>query len=162
MTERASEPSPRIFSIEQANRMLPLVQAIVGDIVPLAQDVIERRQRLEQLRQRRDAKAPAPYVEELRQSEASLRRDEQRLAEFVRELRQLGVEMKGLVEGLVDFPAWMDGRIVHLCWKLGEPEIGHWREAEEGFRRRRPLPAAGELEAARDLDSAGADGGTAT
>ena len=52
------------------------------------------------------------------------------------ELRQLGVELKDYFTGLIDFPCWMDGREVYLCWRLGEPEVGPLARA--GRRLRRP------------------------
>ena len=73
------------------------------------------------------------------QIEEELHCDSRRLREYVTELRQLGVEPK--TEGLVDFPAVMDGREVYLCWRLGEAEVGHWHELDAGFRGRRPLTA---------------------
>ena len=53
----------------------------------------------------------------------------------------LGVEPKGAVDGLVDFPSMMDGRIVFLCWKLGEAEVTHWHELDAGFSGRQSLVA---------------------
>ena len=55
--------------------------------------------------------------------------------------RELGVEPKGAAEGLVDFPMMMDGRLVYLCWRVGEPEILYWHELEAGFAGRQPLTA---------------------
>jgi hypothetical protein len=63
------------------------------------------------------------------------------LQEYVEELRHLGVEPKGAVEGLVDFPCQIDGRIVLLCWKLGEPEVLYWHDLDTGFAGRQPLTA---------------------
>ena len=59
--------------------------------------------------------------------------------EFVEELRQLGVEPKSGVEGLIDFPSMYEGRLVYLCWKLGEESVGYWHELDAGFAGRRPL-----------------------
>ena len=78
--------------------------------------------------------------QELAEIEKDLERDTRRLQEYIAELRQLGVEPKG-PDGLVDFPSMMDGRVVYLCWKLGEPEILFWHEVEEGFAGRQPLTA---------------------
>ena len=55
------------------------------------------------------------------------------------ELRDLGVEPTSGPDGLVDFPAVLDGRNVHLCGKLGEPEVLYWHEVGAGFRERQPL-----------------------
>jgi hypothetical protein len=56
------------------------------------------------------------------------------------ELDQDGIQLKDYVRGLIDFPSERDGRIVLLCWQLGEPdEIGWWHEIEAGFAGRQPL-----------------------
>jgi hypothetical protein len=131
----------RLFTIEQANATLPLVRAITTDLSTLAREVMERRHRLALLTAGRDLKAGDPYVEELAQTEADLEKDTLRLQGFVDELRELGVEAKGALDGLVDFPSLMDGRIVYLCWRLGEPEVLHWHELEAGYAGRQPLTA---------------------
>ena len=58
---------------------------------------------------------------------------------YQRELAQLGAVLKDDFMGLVDFPAWMDGREVCLCYKLGEAEISFWHEVDAGYGGRRPL-----------------------
>ena len=89
----------RLFTIEQANAMLPLVRAITGDLASLARDVMERRHRLAVLTAGRDLKPNDPYSDELAQMEAELERDALRLQEYVEELRELGVEPKGRDRG---------------------------------------------------------------
>ncbi len=131
----------RLFTIEQANATLPLVRAITTDLSSLAREVMERRHRLALLTAGRDLKAGDPYVEELAQTEADIEKDTVRLQGYVDELRELGVEAKGAVDGLVDFPSLMDGKIVYLCWRLGEPEVLHWHELEAGFAGRQSLTA---------------------
>lgn len=54
-------------------------------------------------------------------------------------LEHAGVQVKDLRGGLLDFPARRGGRAVLLCWKLGEPGIAFWHDAESGFAGRRPL-----------------------
>jgi len=131
----------RLFTIEQANAMLPLVRAITTDLANLAKDVVERRHRLALLTSGRDLKPGDPYSDELATMEADLERDASRLQEYVDELRDLGVEPKGAVEGLVDFPCMLDGRLVFLCWRLGESDVLHWHDLESGFAGRQPLTA---------------------
>ncbi len=131
----------RLFTIEQANAMLPLVRAITSDLSALAKDVVERRHRLALLTSGRAPKPGDPYSDELSQMETELERDATRLQEYVEELRQLGVEPKGAVEGLVDFPCQLDGRVVLLCWRLGEPEVLYWHDLDTGFAGRQPLTA---------------------
>jgi len=60
-------------------------------------------------------------------------------------LKTLGVQVKDLEIGLVDFPTVYRGRDVLLCWKMGEPDIAWWHGAEEGYRGRKPIDAEFEL-----------------
>jgi hypothetical protein len=131
----------RLFTIEQANAMLPLVRAITSDLASLGRDVMERRQRLALVAAGRNLKPGDPYADELAHMQTELERDQQKLLDYVAELRELGVEPKGAVEGLVDFPSEQDGRIVYLCWRLGEPEVLFWHDLEAGFAGRQPLTA---------------------
>jgi hypothetical protein len=132
---------PRIFTLEQANAMLPLVRAIVRDLAELSRDVLDRRERLAFLLAGRDANTKDLYGDELAQIEEELHKDNDRLREYVRELHELGVEPKNGPEGLVDFRCLMDGRVVYLCWKYDEPEIRFWHELDAGFAGRQSLPA---------------------
>jgi len=154
MASQSSKPR-RLFTLEQANAALPLVRAIATDLAHLSREVIERRERLAHLRGGRELKSYGPYSEEMAHVEAELERDSQRLQEYVEELRELGVEPKNGPEGLVDFPCEMDGRLVWLCWKLGEPEVLYWHELEAGFSGRQPL-VAGSVADGGSMDVGGA------
>jgi hypothetical protein len=55
------------------------------------------------------------------------------------ELEQLGIVVRDIDRGLVDFPAIRDGREVYLCWELDEPRIGYWHDVETGYGGRQPL-----------------------
>jgi len=131
----------KLFTVEQANASLPLVRAIATDLAKLSRDVIERRERLSILLAGRDRDSRDLYGEELAHVEAELEKDTERLQEYVEELRDLGVDPKNGPEGLIDFPALLDGRPIYLCWKLGEPEVLHWHDLDAGFRGRQPLTA---------------------
>jgi hypothetical protein len=148
----------RLFTIEQANATLPLVRAICTDLATQAREVMERRHRLALLTAGRDLKAGDPYGDELAQVEADLEKDTHRLQGYIDELNELGVEAKGVLDGLVDFPSLMEGRIVYLCWRLGEPEVLHWHELEAGFAGRQPLTAdsvAGDFDPGLDDSASG-------
>ena len=152
MNSMVSQKPAKLFTVEEANRMLPLVSAIAADLSVLSENVMERRHRLNHLTAGRDRDDGDVYGDELAEIEKDLHRDTQKLQEYVEELRQLGVEPKGL-DGLVDFPSMMDGRVVYLCWKLGEPEILHWHEVDAGFQGRQPLPVG-------SMSGAGFDSGS--
>ncbi|MFW6171456.1 MAG: DUF2203 domain-containing protein [Planctomycetota bacterium] len=140
-TVKASEPV-HAFTIAQANAMLPLVRAITDDLVHLSREVVERHERVEHLKVGRKVLAGDPYHEELAQIEEELDKDRKRLNGYVEELRRLGVEPKSGVEGVVDFPARLDGELVYLCWQLGEPELKYWHPLHAGFAARQPLTSA--------------------
>lgn len=138
----ASASTVRHFTLDEANRTLPLVRMIVRDIVELFPDVQRRRERLDGLQQSSRRRQPRPgdlHAEEIQQMERELEADEARLRGYLQELSDLGPELKDPFVGLVDFPCFVQGRDVSLCWKLGEEDIQHWHEAEEGFGGRRPV-----------------------
>lgn len=138
----SSQPKKKYFTVEQANQALPLVRAIVTDIVTHFRDVHERKERLMRIRRRSGGatrEADNLYSEEVQQIEEELEKDVARLQDYVDELQSLGAEFKDYVRGLVDFPALIDGREVYLCWQLDEPEIGYWHELDAGFQGRQSL-----------------------
>lgn len=151
----AAKKQKRYFTVREANQCLPLVRAIVEDIVCHSRDVEERRQRLAAIRQISGGShqnVQNVYSEELEQVELDLERDSERLYEYIDELAELGVELKDPLSGLVDFPTLMGGREAYLCWKLGEEDVSFWHELDAGFQGRQSLletslpgePAGGE------------------
>jgi hypothetical protein len=136
------EKKRKYFTVEEANKALPLVKMIVGDIVRQYRTVEDLQQRLSRVS--RDRKRPASdvYSEELAQSQSELDAEEAKLQSYADELRGLGVEFKG-ADGLCDFYSRINGREVCLCWRLGEPEVAYWHELDAGFAGRQPLPAQG-------------------
>ena len=63
----------------------------------------------------------------------------ERISDSVEAIQEMGVLVKDLDVGLCDFPYRLGDRVVHLCWKLGEQEIGYWHEIEDGYAGRKPL-----------------------
>jgi hypothetical protein len=136
----ARRPAPSLkvtlpYTAAQANRALPLVRRIVADLVSHV----------------RHWEAAVREVElashdNVLENEDAVRwqRETQRVAAeidgCVRELAELGVEVRGLDVGLVDFPGTLDGRDVYFCWQLGESAVAHWHARDEGFSNRQPLP----------------------
>lgn len=131
----------KLFTVEEANLSLPLVRAITSDLVQLATELMERRQRLAMLTVGREREAGNPYSDELIAIEGEIEKDALRLRGFIQELSDLGVEPKSAIDGLIDFPSLQDGRLVYLCWKLGEPEVIHWHELDGGFAGRQSIAA---------------------
>jgi hypothetical protein len=63
----------------------------------------------------------------------------QRVKDAMAEIDAMGVQVKDLDIGLLDFPCEVDGEVILLCWKLGEPAITHWHGTNEGFVGRKPV-----------------------
>jgi hypothetical protein len=138
MTAESLRPT-KLYTAEEANAALPLVRASTADLVRVSRGLVERRQRVARLVAGRRLEKGDPYADELLCAQEELKRDIERAEEYVGELRELGVETKSAKEGLVDFPSERDGRLVYLCWKLGEPEVAHWHELDGGYAGRQPL-----------------------
>lgn len=143
----------RVFTLAEATRTLPLVKRILRDIVA-AHEEIENLHALRRTRsasrQEKVPRSPAKGATDpsVTSDLSAVPREvvESRIEEKVREidaclqeLDTIGCECKDFQMGLVDFPALLDGRVVYLCWKLGETEIAHWHEADGGFSGRRPV-----------------------
>ena len=134
-----SRPRQR-FTLEQANRALPLVSRIVRDIVAMHRKIIALQGKAPARAARTEkAKTEKPANGEL---EASV----DRLQSFVDELTSIGVELKDYQLGLVDFVGRHQGRDIYLCWKLGEENITHWHELHTGFAGRQPISQLDERE----------------
>ena len=130
---KAPLEQPRRFSVDDANRMLPLVGRIVSDIVSLSEEMDKRQDRLDAL------SGEVSDIEALSQIQQEIDADESRLEEYVAELVKLGVELQDAVIGEVDFPIRIEGREAYLCWRLGEPEVAHWHWEDTGFESRQLL-----------------------
>ena len=63
----------------------------------------------------------------------------QRVRESIAEIDSIGVQVKDLDAGLLDFPFRLDDQVVLLCWRMGEPAIEHWHTVESGFQGRKPV-----------------------
>lgn len=126
----------KIFTVEEANRTLPLVSRIVQDLVR-DHEAWEDKVREFELATVGSSPDRPDAIAELLQYEA------QRLATeiegYIAELNELGVICKGMDTGLVDFRGQLEGREVFFCWKLGEPSVQYWHEIDAGFVGRQKL-----------------------
>ena len=125
----------QLYTVERANRTLPLVRRIVEDIVrehERWQDAIARLDLL-----------MATSTETVDLRVVALEKEVQTIARdidaFQGELEALDIQLKDRRIGLVDFPTELDGRRVLLCWRLGEPAVQYWHDEDAGFAGRQPL-----------------------
>jgi hypothetical protein len=70
---------------------------------------------------------------------AELEEQLKRVRETIAEIDAIGVQVKDLESGLLDFPCRLDDEVVLLCWRLGEESISHWHKMEDGIKGRKPI-----------------------
>jgi hypothetical protein len=130
----------RHFTPEEANAALTQVRPLVQRMVAYRAAHVEALERQEELEGRIRGNGGGIPPAQLAETAAEVERHSRELAHAVDDIVELGVEVKDLDEGLVDFPALRRGETVLLCWRLGEDEIRYWHTVQEGFAGRRPLP----------------------
>jgi hypothetical protein len=128
-----------MFTVEEANALLPRVRPLVERLVECRADLLAVRARQAEVAAvvggnggGLDPETPAS----LRQAAGDA---EQRLQETLSELTGLGVVVKDLDAGLVDFPSTREGTAVYLCWQLGEDRVAFWHGLDDGFAGRTPI-----------------------
>jgi hypothetical protein len=128
----------KYFTVSEANRTLPLVRRIVGDITALYPRWHELVYRYElAAAQARPEWGESPEQLELGHQIEELARD---IHGYLGELENVGCVFKGFEDGLVDFYGKLDGRDICWCWKQGEDRVAFWHEVEAGFAGRQALP----------------------
>jgi hypothetical protein len=138
-TQKKAARAKKFYTIEEANATLPLLRSILRDVTELARELRERNDRLSRVQTPKPGGIPEAHREELQQMHAEMERGQERMREYEQELKSLNVELKDYFTGLIDFPCWLDGRAVYLCWRLGEAEVAFWHEWDSGFAGRKTL-----------------------
>ena len=132
----AKIPRVKIFKLEEANALLPLIR-------PLVQELIKRRRDLAIAMLEADIAggfgADKSGSREPRTLRRETREGQDELLVLIDRIQRHGCVVKDLDLGLIDFPALRGGVLVNLCWKMDEPSIGFWHSTEEGFTARKPL-----------------------
>jgi hypothetical protein len=125
-----------LFTVDHANRTLPLVRRIVEDIVREHRRWQEGIVELDLLVSGVRADLPDPRAAALEKEVQAIARE---IDVFQGELEVLGIQLKDRRIGLIDFPSELDGRRVLLCWRLGEPSVQFWHDENSGYAGRQPL-----------------------
>jgi hypothetical protein len=125
-----------LFTVEQANRTLPLVRRIVADVVREHRAWQEKIVELDLIASGARAELPDPRAVALEREILALARE---IDGFEMELSSLGIQLKDRRIGLIDFPSDIDGRRVLLCWRLGESSVQFWHDETSGYAGRQPL-----------------------
>lgn len=138
----------KTFTLSEAQTLLPVVEALLRKTQAAATQAGELEREMQQLSQRIFLSG-GMHVDISAAARRRAERDKavQEAKDTLAEIDSIGVQVKDLEQGLLDFPSLMDGKPILLCWKLGEPTIAHWHTEEEGFAGRKPLdPRFGKTE----------------
>jgi hypothetical protein len=131
---------PRYFTPEEANELLPQVRVAAETLVEHRRALVEATTKRAELATRIAGNGGDFDPQEPRALEEQFVEAGEAVARCVQRLEHLGVLVKDLDRGLVDFPALREGEEVLLCWQVGEDEVAFWHGIEEGFAGRKPLP----------------------
>ena len=129
----------RYFTLEEANEALSEVRPLTEELVGHRRALVELQERQAALVTRIAGNGGNVEPHELEEVQEQLDDEVAGIAKCVARIHEVGALVKDLDDGLVDFPARLDGEEVLLCWRLGEDEIGFWHGLDEGFSGRKPL-----------------------
>lgn len=122
----------KLFSVEEANALLPTLKMLLDDVAFHRRSLGEKAPQVEPI-----VRAAATNGGGKVGSEYGV--EAYRLYRAIQRIGELGVVLKDLDAGLLDFPHERDGRVVFLCWHPPEESIGYWHDIEAGYAGRTPL-----------------------
>ncbi|MFY9911179.1 MAG: DUF2203 domain-containing protein [Candidatus Sulfotelmatobacter sp.] len=130
--------SDRTFTLDEAQSLLPVLESLLRTAIDAKKVMEEVDGEMQALSQRifLNGGTHVDVVATARRK-AQRAKAEQNAKDALSEIGSIGVQVKDLDVGLLDFPCEVDGRIVLLCWKMGEASITHWHGTEEGFAGRK-------------------------
>ena len=129
----------RLFTLEEANELVPWLEATFQRLVPAQEELTALQSRLLVLQRQRRSNGASSSQSEVTQVQEEQDRLVQRFEESIREITNQGILVRDVARGLVDFPSIREGREVYLCWIGGEEQIEFWHETDRGFAHRQPL-----------------------
>jgi hypothetical protein len=132
----------KTFTLSEAQTLLPVLEALLRKAQAAGIRAGELESEMQQLTQRIFLSG-GMHVNVVQAARRRAEREKtlQEARDTLLEIDEIGVQVKDLENGLLDFPCVVDGQTVLLCWKLGEKEIGFWHTTEDGFAGRKPLDA---------------------
>jgi len=130
----------KTFTLDEAQSLLPVLESLLKRAIDGRRSAQEVESGLSGLAQRiylsGGMRVNAGTIAKQR---AELENHLKQVRESIAEIDAIGVQVKDLDSGLLDFPCRVDDQVVLLCWKMGEPSIEHWHTLEAGFKGRKPV-----------------------
>jgi len=130
----------KTFTLAEAQRLLAVLKSLLKRAMDGKQVIEEIEKELQELNHR-ILLSGGLFVNVPKVARRRAERDKavQSTKDAMAEIEAIGVQIKDLDMGLLDFPCVVDDQIVLLCWKFGEEKIEFWHGLEEGFRGRKPI-----------------------
>lgn len=130
----------KTFTLDEAQAMLPVVESLLGRAVAASEEAGRVESMLQELNRRIHlAGGIRVDVGEVVRQRAEIETHRSRMKETLDEIEEIGVQVKDLDAGLIDFPCKVEEQIVLLCWKRGEAAIEYWHTLEGGFAGRQAI-----------------------
>ncbi len=129
----------RIFTPKEANDALTELRPLVEEMVAAKRALDKAQEGAEEVNARISGNGGGLPPAQLAEVQDLVSRRATTLARALEQIQALGVVVKDLDSGLVDFPSVRDGEDVLLCWQLGEDEVAFWHRYEDGYAGRRPI-----------------------
>jgi hypothetical protein len=135
-------PKMKTFTLDQAHALLPVLQSLLKKAME-DKKLIELIEKESQDLRHRILLSGGLSVDVPARAQRRAERDKatQDAKDALAEIHAIGVQVKDLDMGLLDFPCAVEDEIVLLCWKYGEEKIQYWHGQEEGFQGRKPIDA---------------------
>jgi hypothetical protein len=132
--------SDRTFTLDEAQSLLPVLESLLRAAISGKKVMEEVEAEMQALNHRIFLNGGTHVdVVAVARRKAERVKAEQRAKDALAEIDSIGVQVKDIDIGLLDFPCEVEGRVVLLCWKMGETSITHWHGTDEGFAGRKPI-----------------------
>ena len=126
-----------LFTVDKANTILPKVKKRFDEILCCKNNVMDIQEELQNLSDSNSS------FEKFIKKKQELNHAVTSLYNLIQELEDMGVMIKSVDEGLLDFPSIRYDEEIWLCWTFGENQVKFWHRKEEGFMGRKPIPQEG-------------------
>jgi hypothetical protein len=130
----------KTFTLDEAQSLLPVLESLLKRTLESKRDIEKAESGMSALSQRIYLSGGMRVdVGAVARQRAEIENHTQRMRELLAEIDSIGVQVKDLETGLLDFPFRLDEEIVLLCWRMGESTIEHWHTIDAGFQGRQPV-----------------------
>jgi hypothetical protein len=113
----------KLFTIEQANKMLPLIRSITANVMETWEEILKRRDEIKDIREQEELKEELNYLID-------------KVNRYIKEVEELGCFVEEFKRGIINFPSLFNGRRVLLSWYPQDERVGYFHELDETFRDR--------------------------